>query len=97
VASGFARVLVLTPFGGRTRWPLEWGIHLAPQVDLLRAQGSRVETVSPSDSAEHMFGVNGMDLSLRVPAARAGFEQGSDLAEPLGAFWRSASTSARLS
>jgi len=88
LATGFDRVLVLSPFGGRTRWPLEWDIHLAPQVDRLRAHGSRVEVVSPSDSAEHMFGVNGMDLSLRDPAARAGFEQGIDLAEPLGAFWR---------
>ena len=87
LATGFDRVLVLSPFGGRTRWPLEWDIHLAPQVDRLRAHGSRVEVVSPSDSAEHMFGVNGMDLSLRDPAARAGFEQGIDLAEPLGAFW----------
>jgi NTE family protein len=57
-------------------------------VDELRAQGSRVEIVSPADRAEHMFGVNGMDLSLRGPAARVGFEQGIDLAEPLGAFWR---------
>jgi len=89
LASGFARVLVLSPFGGRTRWPLEWGIHLAPQVDELRAQGSRVEIVSPADRAEHMFGVKGMDLALRPAAARVGFEQGSDLAEPIGAFWRS--------
>jgi NTE family protein len=88
LASGFERVLVLSPFGGRTRWPLEWGIHLAPQVDELRAQGSRVEIVSPADRAEHLFGVNGMDLSLRPAAARVGFEQGIDLAEPLGAFWR---------
>lgn len=89
LASGFARVLVLSPFGGRTRWPLDWGMHLAPQVDELRLRGSRVEVVSPADSAEHMFGVNGMDPSLRAPAARAGYEQGRDLAEPLGAFWRS--------
>ena len=88
LATGFERVLVLSPFGGRTRWPLEWGIHLAPQVDRLRAHGTRVEILSPSDSAEHMFGVNGMDLSLRGPAARAGFDQGLDLAEPIGAFWR---------
>lgn len=88
LASGFERVLVLSPFGGRTRWPLEWGIHLAPQVDELRAQGSRVETVFPRSVDEHMFGVNGMDPSLRAPAARAGYEQGMAIAERLREFWR---------
>jgi len=83
LASGFERVLVLSPFGGRTRWPLEWGIHLAPQVDELRAQGSTVETVFPRRDDEHLFGVNGMDLSLRAPAARAGYAQGTDLAPQL--------------
>ena len=37
LAAGYARVLVLSPFGGRTRTPLEWGMHLAAQVDELRA------------------------------------------------------------
>jgi len=33
LASGCARVLVLSPFGGRSRHPLGWGTHLATQVD----------------------------------------------------------------
>jgi len=33
-----------------------------------------------------MFGVNAMDLSLRPPAARAGYEQGRALAEQLTVF-----------
>ncbi|HEX4097827.1 MAG TPA: patatin-like phospholipase family protein, partial [Caulobacteraceae bacterium] len=37
LAAGYERVLVLSPFGGRSRAPLEWGIHLAAQVDDLRA------------------------------------------------------------
>ena len=88
LAAGYERVLVLSPFGGRSRMPFEWGTHLATQVDELRAQGSGVETIFPDSSAEHMFGVNGMDLSLRPPAARAGYEQGSGLAGRLAAFWR---------
>ena len=87
LSAGFERVLVLSPFGGRTRWPLEWGIHLAPQVDQLRAQGSEVETVFPPSDVEHLFGPNGMDFSLRAPAARAGHEQGSELAQSLSEFW----------
>ncbi|MGD9530925.1 MAG: patatin-like phospholipase family protein, partial [Pseudonocardia sp.] len=65
LAAGYERVLVLSPFGGRTRMPLEWGMHLAAQVDELRARGSRVETIFPDSSSEHMFGAHAMDLSLR--------------------------------
>jgi NTE family protein len=88
LAAGSARVLVLSPFGGRTRTPLAWGMHLAAQVDELRARGSRVETIFPDRDAEHMFGANAMDLSLRPPAARAGYHQGRALADELTGFWR---------
>jgi NTE family protein len=88
LAAGYERVLVLSPFGGRTRTPLDWGMHLAAQVDELRARGSRVETISPDSNSEHMFGANAMDLSLRPPAARAGYNQGRALAEQLTEFWR---------
>ena len=88
LAAGYGRVLVLSPFGGRTRTPLEWGMHLAAQVDELRARGSRVETIFPDSNSEHMFGANAMDLSLRPPAARAGYDQGRALAEQLTEFWR---------
>ncbi|MFI2564126.1 patatin-like phospholipase family protein [Paenarthrobacter sp. NPDC018779] len=86
LASGYGAVLVLSPFGGRTRTPAEWGMDLATQVDVLRAAGSKVETVFPAPDAEHMFGANAMDLSLRPAAARAGYEQGRQLAPLLGDF-----------
>jgi NTE family protein len=88
LAVGYERVLVLSPFGGRTRTPLEWGMQLAAQVDELRARGSSVETIFPDSNSEHMFGANAMDLSLRPPAARAGYDQGRDLAGQLTEFWR---------
>jgi NTE family protein len=88
LAAGYARVLVLSPFGGRSRYPLDWGMHLAAQVDELRALGSRVEAIFPDSNSEHMFGTNAMDLSLRPPAARAGYDQGRALAEQLTEFWR---------
>jgi NTE family protein len=88
LAAACARVLVLSPFGGRSRHPMDWGMHLAAQVDELRAGGSRVETIFPDRNSEHMFGANAMDLSLRRPAARAGFDQGRALAEQLAEFWR---------
>jgi NTE family protein len=88
LAVGYERVLVLSPFGGRSRTPLDWGMQLAAQVDELRAGGSRVETIFPDSNSEHMFGANAMDLSLRPPAARAGYNQGRALAEQLTEFWR---------
>lgn len=87
LASGYRRVLVLSPFGGRSRHPLEWGMQLAAQVDELRAGGSGVETIVPDRDSEHLFGANAMDLSLRPDAARAGHHQGGALAERLAEFW----------
>ena len=53
LAAGYARVLVLSPFGGRSRTPVDWGMHLATQVDELRARGSRVETIFPDSNSAH--------------------------------------------
>jgi NTE family protein len=88
LAAGYARVLVLSPFGGRSRTPVEWGMHLATQVDELRAGGSNVVTIFPDSASRAAFGDNMMDRSSRPPAARAGAGQGETLAEHLTAFWR---------
>jgi NTE family protein len=87
LALGYDRVLVLSPFGGRSRQPLAWGMDLATQVDELRASGSMVEVIVPEPDAEHIFGANAMDLSLRPAAAEAGYNQGRALAEQLTEFW----------
>lgn len=88
LAAGSSRVLVLSPFGGRTLQPLDWRMHLAAQVEELRARGSTVTTIVPDSTAEHLFGVRAMDLSLRPPAARAGYDQGRAQAQHLSGFWR---------
>ena len=90
LAAGYGRVLVLSPFGGRSRHPQEWGMQLAAQVDELRAGGSRVETIFPDSNSRDLFafGANQMDPSTRPPAARAGYDQGRALAGRLTEFWR---------
>ena len=88
LAAGYGRVLVLSPFGGRSRHPVDWGMHLAAQVDELRARGSRVETIFPDAESREAFGVNMMDPTTRPSAARAGYSQGTALAEQLAEFWR---------
>ena len=87
LAAGYERVLVLSPLGGRSRHPLEWGMDLAAQVGELRAGGSGVETIVPDGDSLTAFGANMMDLSARPPAARAGYSQGRALAGQLTEFW----------
>lgn len=87
LATGYERVLVLSPFGGQSLTPPDWGTNLAAQVDKLRSGGSGVELIFPESDAEYLFGANAMDPSLRPPAARAGYEQGSGLGEHLAQFW----------
>ena len=88
LAAGCARVVVLSPFGGRSRMPAEWGMDLATQVSELRDGGSAVETVFPDDGAGDVFNVNAADPSTRRQAAIGGHSQGRSLAEELGEFWR---------
>jgi len=91
LASGFANVVVLSPFGGRNRTPPERGADPAgqfeglrrfpgadppSQVEALRKQGSHVEVITPDADSRAAMGTNQMDLATRVPAARAGFAQG---------------------
>ncbi|MDQ2845520.1 MAG: patatin-like phospholipase family protein, partial [Actinomycetota bacterium] len=87
LAAGYGWVLVLSPFGGRSRMPREWGMDLATQVDELRARGSSVETVFPDSGAGDVFGANALDPSTRPQAARGGYDQGRALAELLAESW----------
>ena len=85
LASGYANVVVLSPFGGRSgtlpagqfeglrRLP---GADLESQVEGLRKQGSRVEVITPDADSRAAMGTNQMDPATRIPAARAGFAQG---------------------
>src|SRR6202044_3021761 len=88
LASGYANVVVLSPFGGRSgtlpegqfeglRRPPEWGMDLMGQVEMLRKQGRRVEVITPDADARAAMGTNQMDPATRTPSARAGFVQGT--------------------
>ena len=87
LARGYANVVVISPFGGRTgplpagqfeglRRPPEWGMDLASQAEALRKQGSHVEVITPDPDSRAAMGTNQMDPATRGPAARAGFAQG---------------------
>jgi NTE family protein len=91
LASGYAHVVVLSPLGGRNRTPPEPdgerpaqfeglrrfpGADLESQVDALREEGSHVEVITPDADSRAAMGTNQMDLSSRIPSARAGYAQG---------------------
>jgi NTE family protein len=91
LASGYANVVVLSPFGGQNRTPPERGADpagqfeglrrfpgadLASQAETLRKQGSHVEVITPDADSRAAMGTNQTDPATRVPAARAGFAQG---------------------
>ena len=88
LAAGYGRVLVLSPFGGRTRrrWSGGWISPRRPTNCAPPVAGSKrsCRTATPRNA----FGGNMMDLSTRAPAARAGYDQGKALAGQLAEFWR---------
>lgn len=85
LAAGYANVIVLSPFSGRTG-PLPAGqfeglrrppgADLASEVEALRNGGSRVEVITPDAASRAAMGINQMDLATRAPSARAGYAQG---------------------
>jgi NTE family protein len=87
LASGYANVVVLSPFGGRSgtlpegqfeglRRPPAWGMDLEGQVEALRKQGSRVVVITPDADSQAAMGTNQMDPATRIPSSRSGFVQG---------------------
>lgn len=87
LAAGYERVLVVSPLGGRSLHPQEWGTHLSTQLDQLRAGGSRVETIVPPSDSEHLFGARAMDQSKRPSASRVGYEQARAQTKQVSEFW----------
>ena len=70
LAAGYGRVLVLSPFGGRSRHPVEWGMQLATQVDeLTRGRQQRRDNLSRCRLARRLRRQH--DESLGATARRA--------------------------
>ncbi|NUT58427.1 MAG: hypothetical protein HOQ00_06220 [Agromyces sp.] len=79
-----ARALELEAASGAAR-QAQWRATVASR---LPSPEWPVETIIPDHGAEHLFGANGMEPTLRAPAARAGHDQGRALADRVGEFWR---------
>jgi NTE family protein len=93
LASGHAHVVVLAPLAGRSG-PLPGGqfeglrrppgADLPSQVEALRRQGSHVQVITPDAPSRAAMGMNQLDPATRIPAARAGFDQGRREATRMG-------------
>ena len=68
LAAGYRRVLVLSPFGGRSRHPLEWGMQLAAQVGELRRRQQRRNDLPGWPFTQRVRGQH--DGSVDAPARR---------------------------
>ncbi|HEY7597000.1 MAG TPA: patatin-like phospholipase family protein [Actinophytocola sp.] len=78
LAAGYDRVLVLAPIAD----PLTAG-----QVDVLTAQGTRVELVLPDEAATRLFLTDLLDPAIRTPAAEAGLAQARDALAVVSRWW----------
>lgn len=87
LAAGYARVLILAPFGNRSLVPESWGTHLATQVAELHDGGGAFEVVTPSSETEYLFGANAMDFRLRPTAAEAGYVLGQREVARIARLW----------
>lgn len=76
LASGHDAVIVLAPFGGRSRMPAAWRMDLGTQKAELLAEGSAVLTLVPPPEVRDIFDANAADPANRRRAAEAGYASG---------------------
>ncbi|MBW0116116.1 patatin-like phospholipase family protein [Pseudonocardia abyssalis] len=83
LAEGAERVVVLAPIV-RGIGPQ---VAVAPQVEALRAAGSRVVLVAPDAASVAAIGRNVLDPARRAGSARAGRAQAADVTDAIVAVW----------
>jgi NTE family protein len=74
LASGFARVIVVSPLG--LAWMLPTPYPLRDVVARLRSEGSDVTVLTPDEASIAAMGQNPLDPATRTPSAHAGRAQG---------------------
>jgi NTE family protein len=74
LASGFARIIVVSPIGPAAALPSPYPLRDA--VAQLRAEGSEVIVLTPDADSVAAMGTNPLDPATRTPAAHAGRAQG---------------------
>lgn len=80
-ATGFERVLVVSPLGSSRSGSLSK--RLSAEVAMLEEGGSHVTVVTPDKAARTAMGVRPLDPTRRTASAEAGLEQGRDVVAAL--------------
>ena len=89
LAKGYDTVVVVAVTAGPRNNDMarRFGEILDNEVKILRDSGARVELIIPDEKSLEAFGLNLMDSSRRVDAAKAGVRQGQADAEKLRSAW----------
>lgn len=87
LAAGSDLVVILAPFGGRSRMPARWRMDLESQCDELRASGSAVVTIVPQPELRDIFEGGAGNPALRRRAAEGGHADHERIADLLRGFW----------
>ena len=82
LASGHARVVVLTPFTAGLAG------DVTHELDALRAAGAAVAVVAADERSAAAFGTNPLDPSTRAPSAEAGRAQAAAVVDLVSEVWR---------
>jgi len=85
LATGYARVLVLSPFNGRSLAPAPSGMVRRSRAN--SGPGTATSSIAIGPESEALHGANATDPTLRPAAARAGFARGRAYAPVVAALW----------
>ncbi len=85
VADTARRVLVLAPLGYSDGNPVSG--HLRAEAAAIEARGASAQLIVPDAASLAAFGSNVLDPAHRGPAAQAGYEQGTAIANDIASWW----------
>ena len=86
LAMGAKRVLIISPLGYSDANPISG--HLRKEARQLQTQGASVLVLEPDAESLAAMGSNILDPSRSPAAAKAGLQQGRQLAALVSAFWK---------
>ena len=92
LALGYARTVILCPMG--TARPVITGDTLEQQIEILKSAGGKTYVVEPDEASKSAIGLNPLAPETRIPAAKAGRNQGHAIAQDIAHFWSAVINSA---
>jgi NTE family protein len=85
LALGYARTVIVSPNG--TARPEVTRDSLEQQVETLKSASGKTYLVEPDKASRNAIGLNSLAPETRIPAAKAGRNQGHAIADDIARFW----------